>query len=216
MKRLSTILLAAGALLGASVPAGAQDGWWNPVVLGNAQQGDRPTIGDIVLGRNRDGRDAPTTSSRYPTDDRYGRYEDVRYESRGNGKRGNGPPFCRNGQGHPVHGRQWCADEGGGVGNGSSVWNRAGWGDVIFGGRTPTRDQRMGSPSIGDILGDVVLGRLTRHGREAGYSGPLDGRWLRLPNGGAVMQLRMGGAPLAELADMNLDGRADVILLSGR
>jgi hypothetical protein len=23
-----------------------------------------------------------------------------------------GPPFCRNGQGHPVHGRRWCVEKG--------------------------------------------------------------------------------------------------------
>lgn len=34
-----------------------------------------------------------------------------------------GPPFCRNGQGHPVHGMQWCRDKGFG-GNG-------GWGDIL-------------------------------------------------------------------------------------
>ena len=37
---------------------------------------------------------------------------------RGNGRgNANGPEFCRNGQGHPVYGWQWCADRG---------WDRAG------------------------------------------------------------------------------------------
>ncbi len=39
-------------------------------------------------------------------------------EAKNNGKNkaakgnGNGPAFCRSGEGHPVHGRQWCRDKG--------------------------------------------------------------------------------------------------------
>src|SRR6186713_1357227 len=33
-------------------------------------------------------------------------------------RRGNGPPFCRNGQGHPVHGQEWCERKG---------WTQANW-----------------------------------------------------------------------------------------
>lgn len=43
--------------------------------------------------------------------------DDIRNRYRLNQRRGNGPPFCRNGQGHPVHGRQWCIDKGWGLGN---------------------------------------------------------------------------------------------------
>ncbi|HUE95285.1 MAG TPA: hypothetical protein VMN39_01410 [Longimicrobiaceae bacterium] len=68
---------------------------------------------DAVERRDRDDRD----DDRY--DDRY--YGDERREQR---SRNAGPPFCRNGQGHPVHGRQWCYDRG--FGTGSSV------GDIIF------------------------------------------------------------------------------------
>jgi hypothetical protein len=33
--------------------------------------------------------------------------------AQGRGKfKGNGPAFCRNGQGHPVHGWEWCEDKG--------------------------------------------------------------------------------------------------------
>ena len=32
---------------------------------------------------------------------------------------GGGPAFCRSGEGHPVHGRQWCRDKGWDVGVGS-------------------------------------------------------------------------------------------------
>jgi hypothetical protein len=36
-------------------------------------------------------------------------------QQRGKAVRDQGPPFCRNGQGHPVHGRQWCVDKGYGL-----------------------------------------------------------------------------------------------------
>ena len=42
-------------------------------------------------------------------------------QNRGNGGRnGNGPAFCRNGQGHPVHGWEWCEQRGWGS-RGSTV-----------------------------------------------------------------------------------------------
>ena len=45
---------------------------------------------------------------------------------RGRSARGEdrGPPFCRNGEGHPVHGRQWCRDRG---------FEPSSVGDIIFG-----------------------------------------------------------------------------------
>lgn len=45
--------------------------------------------------------------------------------AQGRGKQGKGPAFCRNGQGHPVHGWRWCEDKG---------WDRGG-------GRTVRRDR---------------------------------------------------------------------------
>lgn len=62
------------------------------------------------------------SSERYErTERRSERYDrnDRRYESRApaqKGKNGKGPAFCRNGEGHPVHGRQWCRDKGFGLG----------------------------------------------------------------------------------------------------
>ena len=32
--------------------------------------------------------------------------------NKNNGGNGGGPAFCRSGQGHPVHGWQWCRDKG--------------------------------------------------------------------------------------------------------
>jgi hypothetical protein len=209
MKRNNMLVGALALGLAAAGPLSAQDGWWQPVVLG-AAQGGGPSIRDVIFGRDGgDQRDA--RSSRLP-DDRDYRYED---QSRGKAKKGNGPPFCRNGQGHPVHGRRWCEEKGWGTGNDYGTWSRAGWRDVIF-RDSPARQQRMGQPSIAGVLGDVILGRLSGHGRAQGLRGTLDGRWLPLAQGGAVMQLRMGGVPLAELADLNRDGRVETIFLSGR
>ncbi len=58
----------------------------------------------------------------------------------------NGPAFCRSGQGHPVHGWQWCADRG---------WDRNGNRDArrARNGRVSDRDgdrmNRTGRRSIG-------------------------------------------------------------------
>jgi hypothetical protein len=46
-------------------------------------------------------------------------------QGRGHGRgknNGNGPAFCRSGQGHPVHGWAWCRDKG---------WTRDGFWDRI-------------------------------------------------------------------------------------
>lgn len=41
------------------------------------------------------------------------RTDDDEWDSeRANGKKGNGPPFCRSGKGHPVFGMDWCRDKG--------------------------------------------------------------------------------------------------------
>ena len=78
----------------------------------------------------------------------------------GAGKKGNGPAFCRNGQGHPVHGWRWCEDKG---------WDRSG-------NRVVQRDRR------GRIVdtGRVTDGRRTRQVRrtdpafDSGYSDGYD------------------------------------------
>ena len=230
MKHLRTTLLAAALATLTAGPATAQDtdGWWIPRSIdrgapserdGDVRQrgpearpdrddrwtGDRPGKGngrDKARGQGRRGDD--DRDDRWGDDDRWG-------EARGERRRGNGPPFCRNGQGHPVHGRDWCREKGwsaGGIGG----WLDGGWDDVIFRGE-PRR--RMEQPTLGGILGDIVFGRMVDHAERTGRTGPLDGRWLDLGERGGVLQIRAGGQPLAELADMDRDGRADVVLLSG-
>jgi hypothetical protein len=128
-------------------------------------------------------------------------------------RRGNGPAFCRSGQGHPVHGRQWCQQKGFGLGN--ERWDRARWDDVIFG---QPRDRRryedgrtMNRGTLADILGDVVLRRFENHGSQHAR-GPITGQWLTGVDG-RIMQLSIGGVPFAQLVDSRGRGRADQILL---
>jgi hypothetical protein len=197
MVRFVFAAFAACALaLGVSSEASAQS-WWDPIILQATQQDGGSILRDAVLGR--------------PSDQVARGRQNARGSGNAGAKKGNGPPFCRNGQGHPVHGRAWCQEKGW---IGGTTWAREGWGDVILGGGVPSRERVVTQPTIGGILGDVILGRLTRFGRDAGLSGSLDGRWTPISSGGSVLQLRMGGVPIAELADLNRDGRADVVLLN--
>ncbi len=132
----------------------------------------------------------------------------------GQARRGNGPPFCRDGRGHPTKGMEWCAEKGWAPGYSSYGWSRASWPDVILGRIPLLSGSRLGGPSLLDVLGRVVLGRLVNRARYLGATGGLEGRWLDLGARGRVLQLRAGGRPLAELADLNRDGRADRILLA--
>ena len=209
------LFAAAGLVLGARSEASAQraGGWWNPVVVQAQQEsgGVGTILRDAVLGPDR----TPTTNR---PDTRTPSSNAGRGRGRGGGNaqgnaqasNGNGPPFCRNGQGHPTKGRAWCEQKGW-VGN--TTWAREGWGDVIFGGRVPSEERPVSQGGIGGVLGDVILGRMTRFGRDEGLSGALDGRWVPV-SGGSVLQVRMGGIPIAEFADMNRDGRADLVLLN--
>jgi hypothetical protein len=127
--------------------------------------------------------------------------------------RGQGPAFCRSGQGHPVHGRQWCVQKGFGLG--AERWDRTVWGDIILG---QPRDRRryddgrtMGRGTLGDILGDVLLGRFESYGRQHG-SGPVTGNWVPGADA-AILQLSIGGVPFAQLVDNRRNGRIDSLLL---
>ncbi|HEU0013413.1 MAG TPA: hypothetical protein VFQ45_07000 [Longimicrobium sp.] len=121
------------------------------------------------------------------------------------GRNGEGPSFCRSGAGHPQFGRQWCLDKGFGLGSGA--WSRAGWNDVRF--RTSRRTGTLDRGGLADVLGSVVLGRMLY-----GVSGPVAGRWVSYGSGPVVLQLYSGSTPLAEMADYNRDGRADLVLVN--
>ncbi|HEX6134106.1 MAG TPA: hypothetical protein VFZ24_09085 [Longimicrobiales bacterium] len=164
----------------------------------------------IVLRRNDRDRD-------YERDRRYERRDDPwgvilgrrddRYDDRYGSYKRNGPPFCRNGQGHPVHGRQWCRDKGYGLGR--DRYDDI-WGDIVY--RDRRYDNRTMNRSILErVLGSVVLGRFDSYGRSYYGSGSLNGRWL--DNRASVLQLYVGSTPIARLIDSNWDGRVDSVSL---
>lgn len=216
MNRMKSMVAGVAAGLVLAVPQAAEaqaaDGWWELALrdvaelrtgdrnVSDERQDDR-TIGDIIFGRDGERND------RARTNDRTRRNDGQR------GAKGNGPPFCRNGQGHPVHGQRWCRDKG--FGQGSVRWEDRGWEDVIFG--TPRGgDRRRGTVDQGgliDVLGDVVLRRLSGESRRLGSDAPLEGRWIDLRDGARVLQIRSGSTPVAELSDLNGDGRVDVSLV---
>jgi hypothetical protein len=202
-KLLAGALLATGlSLAGSPLVAQTSGEWWNPVTVGNGGG----VLEGVILGRPSD--NSGGSQGRVPTtyDPRY----DQNQSSRGKAKQGNGPPFCRNGQGHPVHGRGWCEAKGWAPAN----WNQVNWGNVVLGGRLPQQQRTVNQATIGDILGSVILGRVSSLARSSGLSGPMDGRWIPLNSGGSVLQLRVAGVPIAEFADVNRDRRADVVFVN--
>lgn len=200
MKRMLILTAAAGAFLLGGAPAELAAQGKGKVKVAQerverrGQQDDR-SWEDIILGR----RDA----------------------ERGQSARGAqaGPPFCRNGQGHPVHGRRWCAEKGFGLGTGLGSlgdirWEERGWEDIVF--RTPRREQAaLDRGGLIDVLGSVVLGRFDRQARVLGAGAPLSGRWLEGRDGPRVLWLQSGQTPVAQLVDTNRDGRVDRIRLNG-
>lgn len=91
-----------------------------------------------------------------------------RRDERGRAER-RGPAFCRSGQGHPVHGRQWCYDKGFGIGSGGIL-------DRL--GRTDTR--RSGSYGSADSYERAHENFHLRHDRECRIRAaerPLDLQW---------------------------------------
>lgn len=215
-----------GALVLAAMlaPAGAtaQAGWWTPVAERLPASEERPLIcnmfPDLPACADASGDRTPENPGRRggdsdedgawgrADDDRRDR-DDDRDDDEVRGRRGNGPPFCRDGRGHPVHGRGWCRDKGW---DDESGWRDVGWEDVIL-GRTDRRDRdRLDRRGLADILGSVILGRLDAQGRRVG-GGELSGRLVEGRT--RVLQVRAGDRPLAELLDVNRDGRVDRILL---
>ena len=206
---------AVGAVLAPQPVEAQQSGdWWEwalgEVVRGSGSLGvagdpkDRDRSGgvlsDILGGMDRDDRD-------HDRDER---------EARGRRGEARGPVFCRNGRGHPVHGRQWCRDKGFGTRSGP-IWERRTWEDVIL--RAPSDDRKRGimdQGSLADILGDVVFRRLSGESRRIGGDGRLTGRWIRPAGAATVLQIQSRGLPVAELTDLDGDGRIDAVLVPRR
>lgn len=122
---------------------------------------------------------------------------------------GNAPAFCRSGAGHPVFGREWCLDKGFGLGSrNGTLWSRGGIDDVIWRRRTDDRLDRVG---LGDVLGDIILGRLALQAVTLGYDQPLVGFWVADPTGPRILRVHSGDYEVAEFVDTNRDDRADVL-----
>lgn len=189
-----------GLLSVAPEVAAAQDGWWDWALREVVQARD---------GRN-DGRLDERVDGRIIRTDR------VREQ-----RASRGPKFCQNGRGHPVHGRAWCVEKGfGRDARGSVVWEERGWEDVVLGtpryptSRYPDRT-RVDRGGLLDVLGDVVLGRLMAESRLSDTD-RLSGRWLSPGGRARVLQVRAGSIPLAELSDLDGDGRVDAVLIPRR
>lgn len=92
--------------------------------------------------------------------------------------RGQAPPFCRNGQGHPVHGTRWCIDKGYGLYGDS----RRNTGNV----RQTNRDDRNGDWGRYSSYEDAHAAFHRQHDRqcrERAAQRPLDLEWqLRVRN----------------------------------
>lgn len=125
------------------------------------------------------------------------------------------PSFCRSGAGHPVWGRQWCLDKGFGLGMDDDIrWGRAtDVGDIILRPRTETDLRRE---ILAQVLGDIVFDRLAAHAITLGLTEPLTGRWIGETAGPRVLLLTSGDEPVAEVVDLNRDGRADMLLVALR
>ena len=159
--------------------------------------------------KHQSGRVRTTSSTYDPRYDTSYNCDDNGSYNTTNGKRGNGPPFCRNGQGHPVHGMQWCRDKG--WSNGYSLRN-VGWEDVILRRRNVAQGD-LGRSVLSDILGRVVYSRFDTQRQRLGVNQPLTGRWQETSNG-TLLDLFAGGLQIAQILDRNRDGRADVVLLN--
>lgn len=95
------------------------------------------------------------------------RDDDRRWEGERRDER-RGPPFCRNGEGHPVHGMQWCRDKG----------FDSGYGGIL--GRLPGGDQRRSDAYGGSSYERSHQEFHARHDRQCRMRAaerPLDLQW---------------------------------------
>jgi hypothetical protein len=137
------------------------------------------------------------------------------------GIRGGGPPFCQNGQGHPVHGWSWCVSHGfAPTWSGPAFlrgWDGVRWDDARFRDRRPARQGGWyGQADLVAILGEVLLGRLIDEGRGRGPAQPIQARWVQQGFDGLALEVRAGDVPIAYLHDATRDGRVDRVYLRPR
>ncbi len=142
---------------------------------------------------------------------------DASQRGKARGKAKNGPSFCRSGAGHPVYGRQWCLEQGFGLGE--AAWRHARVGRVVF-GRVPNgtiENPRLGAREIAEVLTGVVLDEIFGKSHYDLDRAQLSGSWRGGSSEGIlVLEVLIGGAPVAELTDTDLDGEVDIVLIAGQ
>lgn len=227
MLRVAMLALGATLTVGAIAP---KDAAAQASGRERAEAGQR---GGVIIDGRRDSRvDGRCYDDRY--DDRYERRDrrddrnrerdrserrranerrsddcDDYYKGRNDGKR-NGPKFCQNGQGHPVHGMAWCREKG--WGRGYSLRN-TGWGDVILRRPRDVARRDLRRSVLEEILGRSVYGRFDNQRQRLGLNSPLTGQWTDSRDG-TLLNLFSGGVQVARILDRNRDGRADVVLIA--
>jgi hypothetical protein len=160
-------------------------GYWRAVVA--------PPAGAAAAAANRGGR-YPTAATDPP--------------------RNGAPAFCRSGEGHPVWGRDWCLDKGFGLGDGQRAWAvTRPIEDIIF-GRPDPRERRIEADRLGDLLGEIVLGRLAFQSVVLGGTDPLTGLWMGDTEGPRTLRVMSGSVPVAELVDYDRNGRVDTLIFN--
>ena len=130
--------------------------------------------------------------------------------------RNGSPPFCTNGEGHPVHGRQWCIEKGFGLGvSDRNIWSSSRVDDVIF-KRRPEANVTLDRGGLIGVLGDIVLGRLAVQSLALGYDEPLVGRWVQSdePASPWILKVNSGNVAVAEFVDTDRDNDVDVLFVS--
>lgn len=113
---------------------------------------------------------------------------------------------------------RWAlADVRGGDRRSPTPWARVGMDGLRLGesDRPPRRDGRLGSSDLASILGGEALDRLLARAGADAARGFLNGRWQRRagPPRARILQVRVVDRPLAEITDLDADGRADAVLV---
>ena len=211
--RVSAIALVLAAL---PAKASSQSDWWDWTLREVAVQ-VHVGIGDISARV----RNVPAVVYTEPRRAAVPRRNDDRYDSRYSDRdrrNDKGPAFCRNGSGHPVFGLRWCVERGYGMGRmdrHALRWDRQHWSDVFFGRQWyRTRSDYVDGRVLVDVVGRGAYGRLDLLRRHAGSRYALSGRWVRPGGRALVLQVRSGPTAIAELSDLDGDGRVDVVMVA--
>jgi hypothetical protein len=101
-------------------------------------------------------------------------------------------------------------------------WVAADWGPIRIrvASRQPVfRQGFMDRQDLRGLLGKETVKRIERHGKYLGARGKTEGRWFRVDRNTTLLEVTMGGVPVAELYDYGSDGFIDEMFLrdpSGR